>query len=90
MKRGRRGDARSCAAYRSGMSRMAVVRGRCVIAGFVGFVGQVASCIFDAREVDVMGAWVRVGSQFASTDGRDFPALRRSIWVVWRAFGAVS
>ena len=69
---------------------MAVVRGRCAVAGFVGFVGQVASCIFYAQEVDVQ--WGLLGSSWESIrkHGRDFPTLRRSVWVVWRAFGAVS
>ena len=38
------------------VSRIPVVRGGCAIAGFVGFVGQVASWhlfFFYAREVDV-------------------------------------
>ena len=63
---------------------------RCAIAGFVGFVGQVASW-----HQQTHGKWASSGGLGSSWEssrkhGREFPALRRSVWLVWRAFRAVS
>ena len=74
------------------MSRGTVVRGRCAIAGFVRVVSRALVGMQQKRRgVGVQwGAWVRVGWGSSRKAGSGFPALRRSVWVVWRAFGAVS
>ena len=37
-----------------------------------------------------MGAWVRSSWESSRKHGREFPTLRPSVWLVWRAFRAVS